>query len=75
MTKFQKELEALINKHSIENVSDTPDFILAQFMVQSLLAFEHASNERIKELERELEIAESHLHDEHFEHYCQEVGR
>lgn len=28
-TEFQKDLEALINKHSKENLSDTPDFILA----------------------------------------------
>ena len=29
MESFQKELESLINKHSIENVVDMPDFILA----------------------------------------------
>ena len=29
---FEQELEALINKHSMENGSDTPDFILAAFL-------------------------------------------
>ena len=29
---FEKELEVLINKHSKENESDTPDFILAQYL-------------------------------------------
>ena len=30
--EFEKELEMLINKHSKENESDTPDFILAQYL-------------------------------------------
>jgi len=29
---FEKELEMLINKHSKENESDTPDFILVQYL-------------------------------------------
>ena len=29
---FEKELEMLINKHSKENESDTPDFVLAQYL-------------------------------------------
>ena len=35
---FQKELESLINRHSIENMTDTPDFILAEYMVENLRA-------------------------------------
>ena len=34
---FQKELERLINKHSIENQVDMPDFLLAE-MVCSFIA-------------------------------------
>lgn len=45
---FQKELRELINKHSIENVSNTPDFILAQFMCDALRAFESSNREREK---------------------------
>jgi len=29
---FEKELEQLINQHSKENESNTPDFILAQYL-------------------------------------------
>jgi len=36
----------LINTYTLENVSDTPDFILAQLMIQCLEAFEQAANER-----------------------------
>jgi len=31
-SEFEKELEDLINKHSMENGSNTPDFILAQYL-------------------------------------------
>lgn len=42
MSDFRKELETLINRHSKENGSDTPDFILAQFLADSLDAFDKA---------------------------------
>jgi len=29
---FERELESLINRHSVENESDTPDFILAGYL-------------------------------------------
>ena len=32
MTPFEKELQHLINKYSIENASNTPDFILAEYI-------------------------------------------
>lgn len=38
-SQFEKELEQLINHHSLENGSDTPDFILARFMTQCLEAW------------------------------------
>lgn len=38
---FQQELEVLINKHSQENGSNTPDFLLARFLGLSLAAFNH----------------------------------
>ena len=37
---FKKELEQLINKHSIENGSNTPDFILAEYLWGCLLNYE-----------------------------------
>ncbi len=33
---FKKELEELINKHSQENGSDTPDSILAEYLCDCL---------------------------------------
>lgn len=36
--EFQKELEHLINKHSIENICDMPDFLLAQMIVNIIVA-------------------------------------
>lgn len=43
---FREKLEALINHHSMENGSDTPDFILAEFLADSLRAFDKATNAR-----------------------------
>lgn len=33
MNDFKKELEKLINAHSIDNLTNTPDFILAEYLV------------------------------------------
>ena len=33
---FEKDLENLINSHSLENESNTPDFIMAAFLVETL---------------------------------------
>jgi len=45
---FEKELRGLINKHSRENESNTPDFILAQYMETCLNAFGEAVTARDK---------------------------
>ena len=39
---FLKELEILINKHSKENGSNTPDFILAEYLDDCLKNFDKA---------------------------------
>lgn len=44
---FVKELTRLINKCSLENTSDTPDFILAEYLKDCLVAFDKTHN-RIK---------------------------
>jgi len=44
--RFQKELEDLINKHSLENNSDTPDFILAEYLMSCLNTWNVFSNKR-----------------------------
>lgn len=46
MSTFREDLEALINKHSRENVSDTPDYVLASFLNACLTAFDGSVVER-----------------------------
>ena len=55
---FQKELENLINAHGIEGGSDTPDFILAEFLRMSLDAFDITLRKREEWYERAEEIEE-----------------
>lgn len=45
-TEFIKELEQLINKHSMENASNTPDFILAQYLGGCLSAWNQGVQQR-----------------------------
>ena len=46
MRRFEQELERIINANSIENGSNTPDWILARYLIQCLWAYEYAVNER-----------------------------
>lgn len=46
MSDFERELTALINQHSRENESNTPDFILAMYMEACLAAFATAVQQR-----------------------------
>ena len=46
MTDFRYRLSSLINECSLENASDTPDFILAEFLHGCLNAFDDAINQR-----------------------------
>jgi len=48
MSNFRKELETLINSSSLENGSDTPDWILAEYLIDSLHAFDSAVEKRSK---------------------------
>ncbi len=46
MSDLENELRDLINLNSLENASNTPDFILAQYLAACLLAFETATQQR-----------------------------
>ena len=46
MSDFRKDLENLINHHSQENGCNTPDYILADYLCNCLLAFDTAVNYR-----------------------------
>lgn len=45
-TSFMEELRALINRHSAENGSDTPDFLLAAYLYDCLVAFDRTVRDR-----------------------------
>jgi hypothetical protein len=45
---FRKELENLINKFSMENGSNTPDFMLADYLIDALNNFEKITKKREK---------------------------
>lgn len=46
MADFKKELEELLNRHSMENGCETPDHILATYLYGCLQAFNDAVNSR-----------------------------
>lgn len=43
---FYNQLTNLINQHSQENLSNTPDYILAKYVGDCLIAFNYAVNRR-----------------------------
>ncbi|TAK89327.1 MAG: hypothetical protein EPO06_11720 [Burkholderiaceae bacterium] len=45
-TTLRQELTALLNRHSVEQFSDTPDHVLAQYLIASLRAYESAVQAR-----------------------------
>ena len=65
MDDFRRELTELINKHSMEKYSNTPDFLLAEFLENILMAFDISVNNREKwygrkEVKDEFEIPVDH---------------
>jgi hypothetical protein len=46
LTAFERALKNLLNKHSMENASSTPDFILAEYMHSCLINFNIATRAR-----------------------------
>lgn len=40
LEQFKHELQKLINRYSLENRSNTHDFVLAEYLVECLLAYE-----------------------------------
>jgi hypothetical protein len=45
-SKLRKEIEQAINKYSLESGSNTPDFILAEYLTDCLRIFDKAINKR-----------------------------
>jgi hypothetical protein len=46
MTTFEQDLQNLINSHSMENGSNTPDFILARYLKMCLENFNQTIQDR-----------------------------
>lgn len=46
--ELRLELESLLNRHSLENGSNTPDYILSDYLLNCLSAFDLAVNARHK---------------------------
>jgi hypothetical protein len=46
MNKLLDDLTELLNKHLVENTSNTPDYILADYMLSTLAAYECACQAR-----------------------------
>jgi hypothetical protein len=53
-TSFHRELESLINSKCCENESDTPDWVLAEYLERCLTAFNACINMRERWYGREL---------------------
>lgn len=47
-TTLEQELAQLLNRHSVENDSNTPDFILAEYVTDCLDAYAKAIRARTK---------------------------
>ena len=43
---LEREVAALLNRYSVENASNTPDFILAQFLLACLAAWNTGIHQR-----------------------------
>jgi hypothetical protein len=43
---FRQELAGLLNRYSMENASDTPDFLLADYLIECLRALDTAIRAR-----------------------------
>jgi hypothetical protein len=53
MNDLRKKIESAINSTSAENGSDTPDFILAEYLTDGLAAYDKAVTAREKWYERQ----------------------
>lgn len=41
LDEFKRELEVLVNKYSLDNDTNTPDYILAEYLYRCLFTFEN----------------------------------
>jgi hypothetical protein len=60
-----EELEALMNRYSIENESNTPDFLLAEYVRNCLNAYNEAVRARDAWYDVNLEPGNAHFGEDH----------
>ena len=58
MHNLRKDIETAINRNCAENGSNTPDFILAEYLTDCLAAFDKASRSREKWYGKDLSVNE-----------------
>lgn len=59
--RFKSELEKLINHHSMQDISGTPDHILANYLIECLKVFDQSQNQCIEwHSIRELDDTKNH---------------
>ena len=46
MSEFEKDLAELLNRHSLEHLSGSPDWLLAQYLAACLATFNFAIQQR-----------------------------
>jgi hypothetical protein len=46
LSQFEEDLRKLINQHSLEQIGNIPDFLLASVMIASLVNVSHVTNVR-----------------------------
>ena len=71
-SEFRQKLEELINSASMENNSDTPDFILATFLSDSLRSFDEAVAARDRFFRIQLHTGQDHGHRDLCQSTCNE---
>lgn len=47
MEDFLEELQTLLNKYSIDNLCNTPDFILAKYLYDTILSYKDTMTRNI----------------------------
>lgn len=60
--QFRKDLASIINRHSKENGSDTPDFMLAEYLADCLELFDRSVKAREKWYGRAPQLTPSYEH-------------
>lgn len=63
--RIEREFAEVINKNSLENGSDTPDYILAEYLVNCLDAFNRATKERKRHFGHKAERVITQQYDRH----------